>query len=396
MKLNRRAALAGLAGIAASPLLARPRTVHAGQPATIWAAAMDRLDYPVADCTIRLAIRATTDARQVRVRLNNAFGTEPLVVSSLHIGLRADGARIRSGSNRHATFNGASEIAIPAGASAISDAVSLPLAANADLLVSIAVSGSPGATTGHLRPKDNSYLTAAGDHGALEDGAAFPTVVPHWLFADALIGEGEPNAGSVAIIGDSITDSGGTPRGSYRGWTDELARRLAREPAARQLGLVNAAISGNRIAAQRPGAGLSALARLDRDVLSHAGVHTLIVFEGINDIYGTPITAAPLIQAHAQLALRARMAGLRVIGATLLPTRRQGFTSERESVRAALNTFIRTSTIYDHVIDFDVAGRDPADPLALAPAYDSGDKLHPSAAGYRAMAAAVPLGVLYP
>ncbi|MEG3182036.1 GDSL-type esterase/lipase family protein [Sphingomonas sp. LT1P40] len=394
MRLDRRAALAGLAGLAATPALAQTRR-GSSEPTTIWATATDRLDYPVADRTIRLAIRATADAGRVRVRLSNAFGTDPLVVASLHIGLRAVGANVQRRSNRRVTFNGSGGIVIPAGASVISDSVALPVAANADLLVSVAISGSPATTTGHLRPKDNSYLSAPGDHGAVEDGSAFPTTVPHWLFADALIGEGAPNAGSVAIIGDSITDSGGNPRGSYQGWVDHLARRLARLPAARRLGLVNAGISGNRIAAQRPGAGINALARLDRDVLSHAGVHTLIVFEGINDIYGTPITAVPLIQAHAQLALRARMAGLRVIGATLLPTRRQRFTAERESVRAALNGFIRSSSLYDYVIDFDRAGRDPADPLALATAYDSGDKLHPSAEGYRAMAAAVPLRILY-
>lgn len=396
MKLGRREALAGLAAAAASPALARPAAQQASGPATIWAAAMDRLDVSIADRTVRLAIRATTDACRVRVRLSNAFGADPLTIASLHVGLRAEGARVRPGTNRRAGFNDAAGIVIPAGGSAISDGVTLPVAANADLLVSVAVRGAPAVTTGHLRPKDNSYLSAPGDHGAAEDASAFTTTLPHWLFADALIGEGVTNAGSVAIIGDSITDSGGNPRGSYQGWVDELARRLAREPAARRLGLVNAGISGNRIAAQRPGAGVSALARLDRDVLSHAGVHTLIVFEGINDIYGTPITAAPLIQAHAQLALRARMAGLRVIGATLLPTRRQGFTAERESVRAAFNGFIRTSKLYDHVIDFEAAVRDPADPLALALAYDSGDRLHPSGAGYRAMAAAVPLRILYP
>lgn len=396
MRLGRRDALAGLAAGMVSPALAGATPVRARDDSrTIWAAAMDRLDYPVADRTVRLAIRATADARRVRVRISNAFGTDPLTIASLHVGLRASGASARPGTNRRATFNGGAPIAIPAGG-AISDAVALPVAANADLLISIAVQGARAVTTGHLRPKDNSYLSASGDHGATEDGGVFATTVPHLLFADALIGEGVPNAGSVAIIGDSITDSGGNPRGSYQGWVDELARRLAREPAARRLGLVNAGISGNRIAAQRPGAGVSALARLDRDILSHAGVHTLIVFEGINDIYGTPITAAPLIQAHAQLALRARLAGLRVIGATLLPTRRQGFTAEREGVRAALNGFIRTSRLYDHVIDFEAAARDPADPLALAPAYDSGDKLHPSGEGYRAMAAAVPLRILYP
>jgi len=397
MILGRRAALGVVAGLAATPVAAfAPRQRSCGRTTTVWATANAPLEYPIADRTVRLAVRATGDAPRLRARISNAFGTAPLRIGSLHVGARASGPAIRPGSNRRATFNGQAAVEIPPGGSAISDVVPVPVAANADLLLSIAVAGSPGQTTGHLRPKDNSYLSGPGDHGAREDGEAFPTVAPHWFFADALVGEDCLGAGAVAIIGDSITDSGGTPRGAYQGWVDLLGHRLARLPEPQRLGLVNAGISGNRVAAERPGSGPSALARLDRDVLSHAGVHTLIIFEGINDIYGTPITAGPLIQAHAQLALRARLAGLRVIGATLLPTRRQGFTAEREGVRAALNGFIRTSPLYDRRIDFEAGVRDPADPLALLPAYDSGDRLHPSPAGYRALAEAVPLGVLYP
>lgn len=364
-------------------------------PTTIWATATDRLDYAISDRTIRLALRATTNARSLRIRVTNAFGTEPLAVASLHVGLRASGAAVRSGTNRAASFAGQQSITIPVGASVFSDAVAVPVDTNEDLLISIAIAGTPPAVTGHLRPKDNSYLSPPGDHGADETATRFEAVAPHWFFVDAVVGSGVANAGSVAIIGDSITDGGGTPRGGYKGWVDVLARRVATLPQKRRLGFVNAAISGNRITTQRPGGGMNALSRLDRDVLSQAGVHTLIVCEGINDIYGSPITAEPLIQAHAQLATRARLAGLRVIGATLLPTHRQGFSAERESVRAALNAFIRTSQLYDGVIEFETALRDPADPLVMAKAYDS-DGLHPSPAGFRAMAAAVPLKLLYP
>ena len=47
--------------------------------------------------------------------------------------------------------------------------------------------------------------------------------------------------------------------------------------------------------------------------------------------------------------------------------------------------------MYDAVIDFEAAVRDPADPTRLAPAYDPGDHLHPNDAGYRAMGDAVDL-----
>ncbi|HVJ02850.1 MAG TPA: GDSL-type esterase/lipase family protein, partial [Sphingomonas sp.] len=365
-------------------------------PFTLWATATDRLDYAIYGQTVRLALRATAGAPTVRLRISNSFGTEPLAIRSLHLGLRATDAAVRPGTNLPLTFGGSRSILLPAGARAISDPVSLPVVAGGDLLASVAVQGTPAGVTGHLRPKDWSWLSAPGDFGAVEDAGAFPTPVPHWFFVDALIGEGAANAGTIAFLGDSITDSGSEPRGGYQGWVDILATRMAARRGALPIGLANLGISGNRIAAQRPGAGENALARFDRDVAASPGIHTLVLFEGINDIYGTPIGAGALIQAHAQLALRARLRGLRVIGATLLPTRRQGFTAEREGVRAALNRFIRTSPLYDAVIDFEQVGRDPADPLALRPAYDSGDRLHPGPAGYRAMAEAVPLALLYP
>lgn len=390
-----------LAAAAAWPLVATAAAarvpVRSGPPPfTLWAAAMDRLDFAVADQTVRVALRATTGAASVRLRVSNAFGSGPLEIASLHLGLRESGAAVRPGTNRPLGFVGRRSIILPAGASVMSDPVPLPVQPGSDLLASIAVRGTPEGVTGHLRPKDNSWLSAPGDFGASEDAAAFPTMAPHWFFVDALVGEGVANAGTVAFLGDSITDSGGEPRGGYQGWVDVLATRVAGMPGALPLGLANLGISGNRIAAQRPGAGVNALARFDRDIAALPGVHTLVLFEGINDIYGTPIGAEALIQAHAQLATRARLLGLRVVGATLLPTRREGFTSEREGVRAALNHFVRTSPLYDAVIDFDRIGADPADRLALSPAYDSGDRLHPSNAGYRAMAEAVPLDVLYP
>lgn len=395
--IDRRAVLAGATALPlATPVSGAIARSARSTPTTIWTASMDRLDFAIADRTVRLALRATTNAARLRVRLSNAFGAEPLEVLSLHVGRRRDGATVVPGTNRRATFTDRPTITVPPGASVLSDEVAVPVPANGDLLISVAIRGAPSAVTGHLRPKDVSYLSPAGDHGANEAGAPFSEVAQHWFFVDAVIGSGVANAGSVAIIGDSITDSGGNPRGSYQGWVDVLAERLAILPQSRRLGLVNGGISGNRIAAQRPGAGVNALARFDRDILSHAGVHTVIVSEGINDIYGSPITADALIQAHAQLATRARAAGKRVLGATLLPTRRDRFTMEREGVRAALNRFIRTSPLYDGVIDFEAALRDPADPLALAEAYDSGDRLHPGPAGYRAMAAAVPIRLLYP
>ena len=82
-------------------------------------------------------------------------------------------------------------------------------------------------------------------------------------------------------------------------------------------------------------------------------------------------------------------------GATLTPTqdrlhRRRGRT---RATRQAINHWIRTSGRFDAVIDFDRAVRDPEMPAIIAPAFDSGDHLHPGDAGYKAMGAAVDLAL---
>ena len=84
-----------------------------------------------------------------------------------------------------------------------------------------------------------------------------------------------------------------------------------------------------------------------------------------------------------------------MLGGTLVPFQGAGYyTPDRENIRQALNTWIRTSGAFDGVVDFDAAIRDPANPGAMLPAYDSGDHLHPGDAGYQAMAAAVDLALL--
>jgi lysophospholipase L1-like esterase len=84
-----------------------------------------------------------------------------------------------------------------------------------------------------------------------------------------------------------------------------------------------------------------------------------------------------------------------VFGATLTPFRGARYwTPAGEAKREAVNRWILTSSWFDGVFDFAKVLAEPGDPAQLAPAYDSGDHLHPDAAGYRAMARAVNLGTL--
>jgi lysophospholipase L1-like esterase len=200
-------------------------------------------------------------------------------------------------------------------------------------------------------------------------------------------------AGAVVAFGDSITDGARSTADMNSRWPDYLARRLAARGGS-PIAVLNAGISGNQVLGD--GAGVSALARFDRDVLMQTGVTHVIVMEGINDIglarANPSPSAADLIAGHKQLIERARARGLKVYGATLTPF--EGafyYTAEGEAKRQALNQWIRTSGAYDAVIDFDQVTRDPSAPTKFLPAHDSGDHLHPGDAGYKAMGEAIDL-----
>jgi lysophospholipase L1-like esterase len=139
---------------------------------------------------------------------------------------------------------------------------------------------------------------------------------------------------------------------------------------------------------------VSALNRLDRDVFAQTSVRTVVVFEGINDLLdGT--TAQQVIAGLREIAERARLRRVRVLGATLLPCGGFGTcTPAVDAERSAVNAWIRHAGAFDDVLDFDRALRDPAAPARMLPGYDSGDHLHPGDAGYAALAESVDLTLL--
>jgi lysophospholipase L1-like esterase len=64
-----------------------------------------------------------------------------------------------------------------------------------------------------------------------------------------------------------------------------------------------------------------------------------------------------------------------------------------EQDRRQVNAWIRERGHFDAVIDLDKVTADPTDSRRLLPAYDSGDHLHPSVAGYKAMGDSIPLAL---
>jgi lysophospholipase L1-like esterase len=208
------------------------------------------------------------------------------------------------------------------------------------------------------------------------------------------------DARAVVTFGDSITDGARSTNDTNRRWPSILAERLQKTPGLEHVSVLNEGISGNRVLNE--GAGPSALARFDRDVLAQNGVKYLILLESINDIGHTlhlsspedDVTAEQIEFALQQMAERAHNHSIKVYGATLTPYVGAGYAAEKgEQMRAAVNQWIRTSGVFDAVIDFEKIAGDGQTPARFNPAYDSGDHLHPGDAGYKAMGEAIDLGL---
>lgn len=350
--------------------------------------------------TIRMVARTSIGGRRVRVKLANAFNGSRVEIGAAHVALREKDSAIVAGTDRALTFGGLRSVKIAPGAVVVSDPVDLALPPLADLAVSLYFPDETGPPTTHARGLKTTYISSEGNHAASPAIAAVGTQLSfYWLAAIEV--DAPRDARVIVAFGDSITDGSQSTPDTNSAWPARLAARLAANKATAGIAVANQGIGGNRLLSD--GAlfqGVSALARLDRDVLSQPAVAWLIVLEGINDIgnstagngNGGPVTADDLIQGYRQIIDRARQHGIRVIGGTLTPYEGAAyFREDGERIRQAVNEWIRTSGAYDAVIDFDAVVRDPANPRRINPAFDPGDHLHPNDAGYQAMAQAIDL-----
>ncbi len=350
--------------------------------------------------TLREVVHTTIGGDSVRIRVSNEYGDRPLVIGDARVALRAVGPNAIAGSDRAVTFGGRPAVTIGAGATVVSDAIAYRVPALADFVVSLFLPDSARTSTRHMLGLQANYVSGPGDFAA---AAAFApdTTLHMWLFLTGVDVTNPIATGAIVASGNSITDGYASTPDSNRRWPDDLARRLLMTSGAAIMGVVNAGISGNRVL--NPGAGPSALARFDRDVLLEPGAKYVIVLEGINDIGAAnfsknpddSVTAEQIIFGLSQLAERAHEHGLRAFGATLTPFEGSGeyYSAASEAKRQAVNAWIRTGGAFDGVIDFDAATRDPDHPARFLPAYDSGDHLHPGDAGYRAMAQSINLAL---
>ncbi|RKR86441.1 lysophospholipase L1-like esterase [Micromonospora pisi] len=358
-----------------------------------WGASADRQSAGPADRSYRLVVRTSVGGTDLRIRLTNAFGDHPVTFASAYAGLQRQGAELVGGSNRRLTFGGQPSVTVAAGGTVLSDPLAGRLAAQSNLVISLYVTGAQGPTTGHGMAMQTSYA-AAGNHAAEEEAVNWTDPTGSWYWLDAVSVETSTTISSVAFLGDSITDGWASTSEENRRWPDYLSRRLQAAPGNTVKGVVNAGISGNKVLADD--AGQAALRRLDRDVLSHPGVSTVFVLEGVNDIKAhTGVTVDDLVAGYRQIIDRAHTAGKCVVGATVMPYKGwYEYDAAGEAVRQGVNDWIRHSGAFDEVVDFDRIVRSPYDPQAMLPFFDSGDHLHPNDKGMQAMADAVDLSVL--
>jgi lysophospholipase L1-like esterase len=383
---------------AASPAQTVPQPQWVGT----WAASPMLADSgynlrPMSGATLREIVHISAGGSRIRVRFTNEFGTDPLTVADAHVALSAGGAAIQAGSDHAITFGGESSFRIPPGAAVDSDAVEMAVAPLSNLAVSFYLPPQVlRAETFHaFADQDNYYLQ--GDSAAAQDLPKADSFAS-WYFLDGVDVAAAPGARLVVAFGDSITDGAASTRNANRRWPDVLAARLSADANLKQVSVVDEGIGGNRVLNE--GYGPSALSRFDRDVLAQDGVRYVIVLESINDIGHTARLSAPWDEIDAaqlefglkQLADAAHTHGIKIFGATLTPYLGAGYAAAKgEQMREAVNEWIRSSGVFDGVVDFDKIVRDPENPTRFNPAYDSGDHLHPSDAGYKAMGEGIDL-----
>lgn len=413
-----------LGAAAIVPAAASPRSAPAGPaPAgrhgwvASWAASPMAGGPSFSDQTVRNIIYTSVGGNSLRVQVSNTFGSAPLPVGAVSVGVVLDGAQLVPGTSHTLTFGGKRATTIPAGTQVLSDPLTMRLRPLTELAVSVYLPAATGPATNHSDAQQNNYI-ASGDHAGDAAATAYTSTTGSWDFIDGLDVYSRTADGTVVAFGDSITDGYLSLTGANARWPNYLARRLNAVSGDRAPGIVDEGISGNRVLSDSTCFGVSAEARFERDALSQPGVKAVILLEGINDIgfAGLPdsgcskpnnpnVTPAQIEAGYRHLIGLAHARGVRIYAGTLMPfagshTVYGGFfgTAHGESLREQVNAWIRTSRAFDGVIDFSRATQDPYDPRYINPVYDANavsastaDSLHPGDVGYEAMAAAVPL-----
>ncbi|GHU29253.1 SGNH hydrolase [Betaproteobacteria bacterium] len=376
------------------------------------------------DQSFRMIVMPDVWGKTMRIRLTNAHGTQPVTFDAVYVGLQYSGSAVIPKTNTPVTFGAKKTVVIAPGAALWSDAISPAFAREPSsltgrkLAVSFHVVGDSGPMTFHADALQTSYIAMpnSGARSGEEGESAFLNPVISWFFLDA-VDMRLKNTRTIVAFGDSITDGRSSTLNGDDRWPNVLARRLHAVVYGDKFAVVNAGISGNTVVGPTESTpenptrgGISAVSRIERDVISLSNVSAVFWLEGINDFskrYMAPADAVIDGFKQGVALLRAKIPGVQVYGATVLSCLGTNLAAygfpEQEDNRQALNKFIRSTNIFDAVVDFDKVTQDPNGPgLLSAFVPDSskggpeGDRLHPNRLGYNAMGNAVDISLFIP
>ncbi|HEY0685088.1 MAG TPA: SGNH/GDSL hydrolase family protein [Steroidobacter sp.] len=414
IKLSRRYLVAAAAGIliataSAAPTHAQTSELGGARWVATWSAPLMANGTSYGDAsrsfdnqTVRQIVPISVGGTKVRVRLSNEYGEAPLIIGSASVAVPASGSAIVPNSYRPLRFRGQTSVVIPRGAVALSDPIQMQVPTNSQLAISVYVAQDTGMAAYHPNGNQTVYISSPGD---FSDAADFPTQAitrsRYWLtFVEVL----SPHwVGALALFGDSISEGSTTTQDANLRVSDVLSRTINSPPGGARLAILNQSTGCARLLFDF--CGPSGISRFEREVLNATGITHVLIELGYVDIiyptvFGAPaetVSADQIIAGLRQLIRRAKLRGLRVYGATLLPNGgsifENVFTPENEAKRQAVNRWIRTTREFDAVADYDLALRDPSEPTRMLAAYDTGDGLHPNDAGHAELARTIVLSL---
>ena len=391
MKLSR---ILKIAALAAALAVFCPLSASARKWVTTWATAQQIAEphnnppIPLAGETLRQIVQVSIGGNEVRLRFSNRFSKEDLEMLHVEIAQAlTEGASpdILPGSEKVLTFGGKEAVTIKAGEEVYSDPIRFKLKERMNVAITIKYGKAPANTiTSHPGSRTTSYFLGK------------DAKTDHWYTIESIDVKTSNKASSIAVLGDSITDGRGTTTNGQNRWTDNLSRRLLAGRRTRRIAVLNFGLGGNCVL--RGGNGPAVVNRYEHDLLGFPSVKYIIIFEGVNDLGTTrngPETAAQVIEVYRNIIAQAHAKGIKVIGATVMPFKHNGYyTESREEGRQILNRWIRTGGEFDGLIDFDAHMSGKEEPDALNPIYlFENDWLHPNAQGYKAMGDCIDLNL---
>ena len=360
-----------------------------------WATAVEytgKGDMPkesLSNRSCRQVVHVSFGGNEMRLKLSNEFSKEPVDIKSVYIADTDASANweIKAKTVKYLKFNGKKNVTIAPGKAIYSDDLKFTLKAGRRLTITIDYGEqTPKHATSHRGSRTTSYIVNSSVRTAKPMDKSFVEgeKVDHWYNLSAIDVKTDVKTPVVAVLGNSITDGRGSTTNMQNRWTDFLSDALNAE---KPYGVLNLGIGGNCVV--EGGLSEPAMKRFDRDILGQTGVDKLVIFEGTNDIGccggNYEHVADTLIACYKVLIAKAKAKGIKVYGATITPTKGNGWYSYwHEAMRQQVNEWIRKGGFFDEIIDFDELVRDPQDQQRLKEEY-SDDWLHLNPKGYEAM-----------